>query len=559
MFEVAARLKIRDGEFDGFKQQAAEVMKLAREQDTKTLRYDWFINADETECEVREGYLNADGLFEHNEHVAEARDSLFRDHAFGHDMTIYGEPSPALAELIERMAGHVTFHRYALWQSLDSDDQTRRATRAGREETAMFEATAHLKIRAGQLEGFKKQAAEIMRQMREQDEPPLRYDWFLSDDGIECEVREAYVNADALLKHQQTIAEAKMNLFREFVEAHTMTFYGEPSPALAGALQAMATPFTTFSSLQGLDADVDVLQSSRIAMAPLTTLQHAARPEEAIVSSVSSDGCDLYYKEIGEGVPILLIHPSGATSATWGSAAENLARIGRVIAYDRRGYARSGGEPVHSMSTHTADAAALLDSLRTPPAVVVGTSAGAAIALDLAVRRPDLVRVVIAHEFPWRFTRHLPALSQVVALAKIGSLALRGRESDAAEALLRSAYSYRDGASAWDAFPEGWRRIARENAAAALADFRNSIGVYPSATDLANVQVPVVCSYGARSPDSMARLVRLLASAIPTATTRRIDGAGHAAPFDATENFVQVIADAINPVEAATSGVGATA
>jgi pimeloyl-ACP methyl ester carboxylesterase len=92
-----------------------------------------------------------------------------------------------------------------------------------------------------------------------------------------------------------------------------------------------------------------------------------------------------------------------------------------------------------------------------------------------------------------------------------------------------------------------------------LADFRNSIGVYPSAPDLAKVQVPVVCSYGARSPDGMVRLVQSLASAIPTATTREIDGAGHAAPFDATTNFVQLIADAINPVEAVTSGAGATA
>ena len=49
----------------------------------------------------------------------------------------------------------------------------------------------------------------------------------------------------------------------------------------------------------------------------------------------------LYYEEAGEGVPILLIHPSGATASTWGSATEELAGIGRVIVYDRRGYALS--------------------------------------------------------------------------------------------------------------------------------------------------------------------------------------------------------------------------
>ena len=68
------------------------------------------------------------------------------------------------------------------------------------------------------------------------------------------------------------------------------------------------------------------------------------------MGSVRSDGCDLYYEELGEGVPILLIHPAGATASTWGSATEKLAQFGRVLAYDRRGYARSGGEPAHSIS-----------------------------------------------------------------------------------------------------------------------------------------------------------------------------------------------------------------
>jgi pimeloyl-ACP methyl ester carboxylesterase len=128
---------------------------------------------------------------------------------------------------------------------------------------------------------------------------------------------------------------------------------------------------------------------------------------------------------------------------------------------------------------------------------------------------------------------------------KIGALALRGRQSDAAEVLLRSAYCYRDGGTAWDAFPEEWRRAGRENARAALVDFRNSIGTYPSSTELATVAVPVVCSYGERSPDSMVRLVRSLASAIPTARTHQIEGAGHAAPFDATTEFVELIAGTI--------------
>ena len=256
MFEVTARLRVRDGELDGFERRAAEMMRLTRELDTKTLRYDWFLSDDGTECEVRESYTSADGLFEHNTHVREPRDELFRDHAYGHDMTIYGEPSPALAELMERMAGHVEFNRFSLLQGLDGAQATVRRTEGGR---SMFEATARLRIREGALEGFRQQAAEIMRQMRAQDEQPLRYDWFLSEDGTECEVRETYLDADSLLEHQRKIAEAKTKLSRDFLDGHTMTFYGEPTPALAEVLRAMGVTYTVFSFLQGLDADVDLL------------------------------------------------------------------------------------------------------------------------------------------------------------------------------------------------------------------------------------------------------------------------------------------------------------
>ena len=260
---------------------------------------------------------------------------------------------------------------------------------------------------------------------------------------------------------------------------------------------------------------------------------------------VRSDGCDLYCEQAGSGVPILLIPPAGTTASTWGPVTDELARIGRVITYDRRGYARSISEPVRSVSRHTFDAAAILEHLHAAPAIVVGTSAGATIAVDLAVRRPDLVQAVIAHEAAWRASRRLPNRSQLAAVAKIGWLALRGRHGDAADALLRAAYAYRDGGTAWDAFPEEWRRVARENARAALMDFRNSVGNYPSPKDLATINVPVVCSYGARSPHNIADLTRSLASAIPAATTHQIAGAGHAAPFDATADFVQLIADTV--------------
>lgn len=259
---------------------------------------------------------------------------------------------------------------------------------------------------------------------------------------------------------------------------------------------------------------------------------------------MKAQGSDLYYEEKGEGVPILLIHAGGATASTWGRAVDDLAEVGRVVTYDRRGYERSGGDPVGSISTHTADAAALLDALVTPPAVVVGISVSAIIAIDLALRRPDLVRAVVAHESPWRVTRQPPTVPQLAAFSRMGWLVARGRHPDAAAAFLRFAYSYRDGGTAWDAFPEEWRRAAEENAQAALADFRIAVGGYPSTQELATITRPVLCTYGARSNKPLVRVARSLARVIPTAQVSEIEGAAHAAAFDAPANFVRVIAEA---------------
>lgn len=103
--EVIARMKIRPGQLEGFKAQAAELMRLTREKDTHTLRYDWFVNEDGTECEVHEAYVTEDGLVEHNTNIMEARAVLFRDFASGHEMSAYGEISEHLRELGNKHAG----------------------------------------------------------------------------------------------------------------------------------------------------------------------------------------------------------------------------------------------------------------------------------------------------------------------------------------------------------------------------------------------------------------------------------------------------------------------
>ena len=116
--ELHAHLKIRPGQLEGFKAQAAEMVRITREQDTKTLRYDWFIKEDGTECEVHESYVNEEGLFEHNLHVMAAREVLFRDYAFDHEMTAFGEVSQKFRDVAIKHAGGITV--YSFLQGLET-------------------------------------------------------------------------------------------------------------------------------------------------------------------------------------------------------------------------------------------------------------------------------------------------------------------------------------------------------------------------------------------------------------------------------------------------------
>ena len=98
--ELSAHMSVRPGCLDGFKRQAAECIRITREKDTHTLRYDWFVSLDGTECEVREAYTGPEGLIEHNRHILEARTKLFKEYADNHFMTVYGEMSQPLLDLL---------------------------------------------------------------------------------------------------------------------------------------------------------------------------------------------------------------------------------------------------------------------------------------------------------------------------------------------------------------------------------------------------------------------------------------------------------------------------
>ena len=121
-----------------------------------------------------------------------------------------------------------------------------------------LDVIAHGTIREGKLEGFKRHAAEMIRQTKEKDTKTLRYDWFISTDGSEFEVLEAYVNSEGLVEHSMHIGEARNLLFREFADDHRMKVYGDPSAQLVELVNTRAPGgaggVKWYSFLEGLES-----------------------------------------------------------------------------------------------------------------------------------------------------------------------------------------------------------------------------------------------------------------------------------------------------------------
>ena len=111
----------------------------------------------------------------------------------------------------------------------------------------------------------------------------------------------------------------------------------------------------------------------------------------------TEDGAEIFYKDWGEGQPIVFHHGWPLSADDWDTQLLFFLRHGyRVIAHDRRGHGRStqtsGG---HNMDTYVADAAAVADHLDLHDAVHVGHSTGGGEVARYVARNGD-VRVAKA-------------------------------------------------------------------------------------------------------------------------------------------------------------------
>jgi len=107
---------------------------------------------------------------------------------------------------------------------------------------------------------------------------------------------------------------------------------------------------------------------------------------------VRSGDTEIVYWVLGEGPPLILLHPFPANHEFWLPVAQTLATRSRIILPDLRGHGDSGvGEGPATMEKHAADIARMMDDAGIDRAPLVGVSIGGYVLFEFWRRQREQV------------------------------------------------------------------------------------------------------------------------------------------------------------------------
>jgi pimeloyl-ACP methyl ester carboxylesterase len=140
---------------------------------------------------------------------------------------------------------------------------------------------------------------------------------------------------------------------------------------------------------------------------------------------------------------VLLVAGTPGDGSQFDRLAQELSADHLVVTYDRRGTSRSArpeGWSKTSVAEQADDAAGVLEAVGVGPAVVFGTSNGAAVALELALRHPGRLAGAMLHEMPLMTVLADPEPVASAMGSVIGAAMQHGGPPAALEAFLRFAF-----------------------------------------------------------------------------------------------------------------------
>ncbi|NKB54154.1 MAG: alpha/beta fold hydrolase [Rhizobiaceae bacterium] len=240
-----------------------------------------------------------------------------------------------------------------------------------------------------------------------------------------------------------------------------------------------------------------------------------------------------------DGSPIVALHSSASSSNQWNKLLDMLGDRHELFAYNLPGYGEKAGEDNcrPGMATVAQNIIDRIEKIE-EPIHLVGHSYGGAVAIKIALMRPDLVRSLNLYE-PAVF--HLLNIGNVFdqallePLKSVESNLRQMVEAGTAELGMAKFVDFWNSDGTFDSLPQPHREKIAGLASTVVNDFQHCFDDSWVIEDLAALSVPVQVLMGMESPTVAQRTSTLIYQNFTTAELVMLPGLGHMAPINASE------------------------
>ena len=251
-----------------------------------------------------------------------------------------------------------------------------------------------------------------------------------------------------------------------------------------------------------------------------------------------SDDAEIVYWILGDGPPVVLLHPFPANHEFWMPVAEALGSRYQVILPDLRGHGDSGaGEGPATMAKHAADIARVMDDAGVGRAPLIGVSIGG----------------YLLFEFWRKYRGRVAALGLCNTKAPADNTEARTARLQAAndvlergiEPFLQSMVPRLFGKTTRETRPdliEGALRMMRQMSPEDIAQVQRGMAERPDSTDtLKTINVPTLLITGDEDILTGINEAELMRQHIAGSQLRVIPKAGHYSPWEQPEEATRLL------------------